>query len=93
MAPDLNGAEMAPALAGAGFIGNWSGLSVGELAMRIHTTMPANDPGSLTNQQVALAIAYILSFNQFPAGATALPADDAAQGQINYRGGEAGGRK
>src|SRR5450631_2495449 len=71
---DLNGAEMAPALSGAGFISNWSGVSVAELAMRIHTTMPANDPGSLTNQDVALAISYILSFNQFPAGTTALPA-------------------
>ncbi len=80
---DLNGAEMAPALSGAGFISNWSGVSVAELATRIHTTMPANDPGSLTNQQVALAISYILSFNQFPAGTTALPAEDAAQGQIN----------
>lgn len=80
---DLNGAEMAPALSGAGFISNWSGVSVAELATRIHTSMPANDPGSLTNQQVALAIAYILSFNQFPAGATALPAEDVAQGQIN----------
>jgi hypothetical protein len=45
--------------------------------------MPANDPGSLSNQDVALVMAYILSFNQFPAGATALPADEAALGQIN----------
>ena len=80
---DLNGAEMAPALSGSGFVGNWSGLSVAELAMRIHTSMPANDPGSLTNQEVALAISYILSFNKFPAGATALPDDEAAQGKIN----------
>ena len=79
---DLNGAEMAPALSGPGFIGNWSGLSVAELATRIHTTMPANDPGSLKNQEVVLAIAYILSFNKFPAGATALPDDEAAQGKI-----------
>ena len=79
---ELNGAEMAPPLAGAVFIGNWAGQSVGDLATRIHTTMPGNDPGSLNNAQVALTVAYILSFNQFPAGTTPLSSDDAAQGQI-----------
>ena len=80
---ELNGAEMAPPLAGGVFMGNWSGQSLGDLFTRIHSTMPANDPGSLNNQEVVLAISYILSFNKFPAGATALPADDAAQGKIN----------
>jgi mono/diheme cytochrome c family protein len=80
---ELNGAEMAPALAGGAFLANWSGVPMRELATRIHATMPANDPGSLSNQDVALVMAYILSFNQFPAGATALPADEAALGQIN----------
>jgi hypothetical protein len=49
---------------------------------RIHTTMPANDPGSMSNPEVAQVLAYILSFNQVPAGATALPSDEAALGQI-----------
>ena len=79
---DLAGAEMAPPLAGAVFLGDWVGQSAGDLFTRIHTTMPANDPGSLNNAQVAQALAYILSVNQFPAGATALPTDDAGLGQI-----------
>lgn len=79
---EMGGAEMAPPLAGGVFMGNWSGQSVGDLFTRIHTTMPANDPGSLSNTDVALAVAYILSYNQFPAGTTALPSDDAALGQI-----------
>ncbi|MBA2590699.1 MAG: cytochrome c [Alphaproteobacteria bacterium] len=79
---ELNGAEMAPALSGGAFIVNWSGSPVAELATRIRTTMPANDPDSMSRQDVALTIAYILSFNQFPAGATPLPADDAALSQI-----------
>jgi mono/diheme cytochrome c family protein len=79
---ELNGAEMAPPLAGGVFLGNWTGQSVGDLFTRIHTTMPANDPGSLSNQQVAQALAYILSFNQFPAGSAALPGDETALGQI-----------
>jgi mono/diheme cytochrome c family protein len=79
---ELTGAEMAPALSGGAFLGNWSGQSVGDLATRIHTTMPGNDPGSLSDKQVADVVAYILSFNQFPAGAAALPADSTLQGQI-----------
>jgi S-disulfanyl-L-cysteine oxidoreductase SoxD len=79
---ELNGAEMAPPLAGGVFLGNWAGQSAGDLFTRIHTTMPANDPGSLNNQQVAQVLAYILSFNQFPAGTTPLPSDETALGQI-----------
>jgi hypothetical protein len=44
--------------------------------------MPANDPGSLNNAETAQVLAYILSFNQFPAGAGPLPSDDASLGQI-----------
>jgi mono/diheme cytochrome c family protein len=79
---DLNGAEMAPPLVGATFLGDWVGQSVDDLFTRIHTTMPANDPGSLSNAQTAQVLSYILQVNQFPAGSGALPSDDAALGQI-----------
>jgi mono/diheme cytochrome c family protein len=79
---DLTGAEMAPPLVGGIFLGNWAGQSAGDLFTRIHTTMPGNDPGSLSNVQVSQALAYILSVNQFPAGATPLPSDETALGQI-----------
>ena len=80
--PDLTGAEMAPPLSGGIFLSNWSGQAVGDLFTRIHTTMPANDPGSLNNAETASILAYILSFNKFPAGTTALPSDDAGLGAI-----------
>jgi mono/diheme cytochrome c family protein len=79
---ELTGAEMAPPLSGGIFLGNWSGQSLGDLFTRIHGTMPANDPGSLSYVQVSQVLSYILSFNKFPAGATALPAEEAALGQI-----------
>lgn len=79
---ELNGGEMAPPLAGASFVANWSGQTLGDLFTRIHSTMPANDPGSMNNAETALVLAYILSFNQFPAGAAPLPSDDASLGQI-----------
>jgi mono/diheme cytochrome c family protein len=78
----LAGGDAAPALAGETFVGEWAGQSVGDLATRLHSTMPANDPGSLTYVDTAAAVAYILSVNQFPAGTTALPADLAAMGSI-----------
>ena len=80
---DLTGGGEAPALAGTGFIGEWAGQSVGDLATRLHTTMPANDPGSLNYADTAALVAYILSVNQFPAGTTPLPSDLTAMGSIN----------
>ena len=79
---ELNGGEMTPALAGSSFVANWQGSSLGDLFTRIHTTLPANDPGSMNNAETAQVLAYILSFNQFPAGAAPLPSDDASLGQI-----------
>jgi mono/diheme cytochrome c family protein len=79
---DLNGAEMAPPLVGGTFLGDWVGQSADDIFTRIHTTMPASDPGSLSNAQVSQVLAYILSANQFPAGTTALPSDDAGLSQI-----------
>ena len=79
---ELMGAEMAPALAGGMFLSNWSRQSVGDLFGRIKTTMPASDPGSLSNAETAQIVSYILSVNQFPAGPTTLPNDEAALGQI-----------
>ena len=79
---EMNGAEMAPPLAGGAFLANWSNVPVAEFFTRIHSTMPANDPGSLSNAETATILAYILSFNKFPAGATPLPSDDAGLGAI-----------
>ena len=80
---EMNGAEMAPALTGGAFLANWSNVPVSEFFTHIHSTMPANDPGSLSGQETALIISYILSFNQYPAGTATLPSDEAALAQIN----------
>ena len=79
---ELTGVEMAPPLSGGTFIGNWTGVSVGDLFTRIHMTMPANDPGILNNAETAQVLSYILSYNKFPAGAAPLPTEDAALSAI-----------
>jgi mono/diheme cytochrome c family protein len=64
----LDGGEAAPPLAGAGFLSNWSGLTVGELFERIRTSMPLDNPGKLSRQDNADILAHILKVNNFPAG-------------------------
>ena len=71
----LEGGETAPPLAGGDFLANWNGLTVGDLFERIRRSMPRDDPGRLSREQDADVLAYILSFNKFPAGETELPHD------------------
>lgn len=69
----LEGGEMAPPLAGAAFMSNWQGLTVGDLFERIRISMPDGNPGKLSRQQNADVVAYILSVSKYPAGKTELP--------------------
>jgi cytochrome c len=68
----LAGRESAPPLTGGAFLSNWNGLPLSDLFERIRRTMPQNAPGKLTKQQNADILAYMLSFNKFPAGKTEL---------------------
>jgi mono/diheme cytochrome c family protein len=65
---DLSGGESAPPLAGAEFLSNWTGMTVGDLFERTRTSMPQNTPGKLSRQQDADVVAYLLSANGFPEG-------------------------
>ena len=69
----LAGGEEAPPLSGGDFQSNWNGLTVGDLFDRIRTTMPLNNPHSLSSPICANILAYILSVNKFPPGKTELP--------------------
>ena len=67
--------EMAALLGDHTFRANWRGRSLAELFGLIRETMPQDAPGSLSPQQSAELVAYILSGNRKPAGDTRL-ADD-----------------
>jgi len=69
----LTGQDDAPPLAGKPFFDGWNNKSLGALNERISSSMPSDDPGSLSKQDVADVISYILRFNSFPAGSTELP--------------------
>jgi mono/diheme cytochrome c family protein len=82
---DLEGADMTPPLTGGAFMANWDGLTLGDLADRIRNTMPLNAPGSLSRQDSAEIVTYILKFNEFPAGKDELPREVPAMKQILFK--------
>ncbi len=71
----LQGGEMAPALAGADFMPAWVKQSVNDLFVRVHEDMPQDNPGTLTPEQAADTVAFMLAANKYPAGKTELSKD------------------
>jgi mono/diheme cytochrome c family protein len=78
----LGGTLMAPTLTGDDFMGDWVGRTVAALAKRTQATMPADDPGKLTPQQVADTLAYVFAKNSLPAGQKELAVETEALNQI-----------
>ena len=76
--PALAGIEMAPALAGPDFNANWSNATVDDLFERTRVSMPQDKPGTLGRQESADVVAFVLSFNKFPAGEAELPRENDA---------------
>lgn len=74
----LNGATQpdqppSPAIARVGFLKKWSGKSVAELFEVVRERMPSDNPGTLTDQQAADAIAHMFAVSSIPAGSKELP--------------------
>ena len=73
---DLSGvADLFPALAGDLFVETWQARSIGELFEAVSITMPALDPGSLTPEQNADLVAFMLSASMYPSGPADLATD------------------
>ena len=83
---ELMGGEAGPTLVGLEFLGNWNSLTLGDLFDRIHTTMPADAPGSLSVADTGDVIAYVLKLNKYPAGEKELPTEVSALGQVKIEG-------
>ena len=71
--PDLNGGEMAPGLIGGEFTSNWNDLTLGDLLDRIRITMPQNAPESLSRDESAAIVAFVLQKGNYPPGKSELP--------------------
>lgn len=76
---DMSGMGPSPALTGEDFMAKWKGQPVSALFTKIKMTMPQSRPGSLTGDQAAQLVAFILHNNGFPAGTTPLATTAARQ--------------
>ena len=72
----LDGVGPYPPLSGDDFLSKYEGQPALNLYNMIQKLMPATAPGTLTRPQAADLLAYILSFNKFPAGKTEFPSDE-----------------
>jgi mono/diheme cytochrome c family protein len=72
----LDGVGPYPPLSGDDFLTKYQGQPGLNLYNIIQKLMPATAPGSLTRPQAADLLAYILSFNKFPAGTKEFPSDE-----------------
>ena len=66
------------------FVSNWAGRPVADFYGFISAAMPKADPGSLTPDEYAAIVAYILKLNGLPAGREPLPANEAALQKIRF---------
>lgn len=65
---DLAGDVENRPLAGGIFFSNWDGTTMLTLFDRVRITMPGDKPGTLSRQQVADILAFVMQFNGLPAG-------------------------
>lgn len=72
----------APPAAGPKFLRAWEGRSLAALFEYTQQTMPANNPGFLTKQELVDVIAYMLLVSGAPAGDTELGAAPHDLGRI-----------
>ena len=82
---ELEGGDMTPPLVGGTFTSNWNDLTLGDLFERIRATMPLDKPGTLSRQQNADVLAFVLKANLWPAGTTELARDLGALKQIRIQ--------
>lgn len=80
--PKLDGGDSGPKLVGEMFLANWSSQSVGELFSWVREAMPAENPGTLSKEDTASVLAYILKLNKMPAGKVELPTEREALDRI-----------
>jgi mono/diheme cytochrome c family protein len=74
-APDDPDMFPTPPIAGAKFLRDWKGRTLAAVYEYSRTTMPANNPGFLGDQEFADILAYMLSVSRIPAGADELRPD------------------
>ena len=65
----------APPVAGPKFLRKWNGRSLAALVEYLRATMPANNPGYLSDAEITDIVAYMLATSDMPAGSETLSSD------------------
>lgn len=87
----LEGTFETPGLQGR-FIANWSKMPLSDLYDYLGRAMPQFAPGSLTPDENAQLVAFLLKSNALPAGPAPLPASSAALQRVLLEPGEVAAR-
>jgi cytochrome c len=72
----------APPVAGPKFLRKWNGRSLAALVDYLRATMPANNPGYLSDSEWVDIVAYMLMVSRMPAGAEPLQPDRKALASV-----------
>lgn len=93
--PDLSGdaGKDVPPLSGDEFMRNWNHHTVQDLFDLVSKRMPQDAPASLSPQTYVDLVAYLLQFNEFPAGEHELPAQSTLLAQIGLEASSSGSQK
>jgi quinoprotein glucose dehydrogenase len=81
---DLRGQGFAPGLIEDTFATRWQDGNLGELFAIVKGTMPQDKPASLTDDEYAAIVAYLLQSNRYPAGQEDLRPDPAALKEVVF---------
>jgi quinoprotein glucose dehydrogenase len=79
------GNDDAPQLVDKEFLSKWEGKTLGALIDYTQKEMPTDGPGKISRRQCTDIIAYVLSFNSFPAGQSELASESEAQHAITIK--------
>lgn len=79
---DLEGHDEVPQLGGAHFMADWEDQSLADLVQRIRSTMPLDNPGTLSGASTTDVVTYLMQQNGTPAGSGELPNDASLQSII-----------
>jgi mono/diheme cytochrome c family protein len=63
---------------------SWRARPIGDFLQFIATAMPQDRPGTLSPEQYAAVVAYVLQLNGYPPGAAELPADVKALAAVGW---------
>jgi quinoprotein glucose dehydrogenase len=82
---DLRGQGFATGLVEDVFASRWRDGNLGDLFTIVKVTMPQDKPASLTDDEYAAIVAYLLQANRYPSGQQELRPDPAALKEVVFK--------